>query len=123
MKQSMMQLYVRRSDMAAELYKEAFGLDSVADFGRHDDGTYIHAQLNIGKQILFLSELTDYEPVAGNTMQICIEFGEGGEEAVHKAYNVLSDGAEIEHLPGPCDWNPLLFSLVDKFGVNWCVFV
>jgi len=40
----MVQLYVRRSDMAAELYKEAFGLDGVLDFGRHDDGTYIHAQ-------------------------------------------------------------------------------
>ena len=67
----MMQLYVRRSDMAAALYKEAFGLDSVADFGRHDDGTYIHAQFNIGEQVLFLSELTDCESVAGNTMQSC----------------------------------------------------
>ena len=119
----MVQLYIRRSDMAAELYKEAFGLDSVADFGRHDDGTYIHAQLNIGEQVLFLSELGDCEPVAGNTMQICIEFGEGGEEAVRKAFDVLSDGAKIEHPLGEPCWNPLLFSLIDKFGVNWCVYI
>jgi len=119
----MIQLYIRRSDMAAELYRQAFGLDSVADFGRHDDGTFIHAQLNIGEQILFLSELTDHEPVAGNTMQICIEFGEGGEEAVRKAYDVLCDGAKIEHPLGEPCWNPLLFSLIDKYGVNWCVYV
>ncbi|MCL2813283.1 MAG: VOC family protein [Oscillospiraceae bacterium] len=119
----MIQLYVRRSDTAAEFYKEAFGLDGVADFGRHDDGTYIHSQFNIGGQILFLSELTDCEPVAGNTIQICIEFGKNGEEAVRKAYDVLCDGAKIEHSLGPCEWNPLLFSLVDKFGVNWCVYL
>ena len=119
----MIQLYVRRSDMAAELYKEAFGLDSVADFGRHGDGTYMHAQFSICGQVFFLSELTGCEPVAGNTMQICIEFGKNGEEAVRKAYNVLSDGAKIEHPPGPCEWNPLLFSLIDKFDVNWCVYV
>ena len=119
----MIQLYVRRSDMAAELYKKAFGLDSVADFGRHDDGTYIHAQFNIGEQVLFLSELTDCEPVAGNTMQICIELGKNNEEAVRKAYDVLCDGAKIEHPLGPCEWNPLLFSLIDKFGVNWCIYV
>ena len=119
----MIQLYVHRSDMAAELYKEAFGLDSVADYGRHDDGTYMHAQFSIGGQVLFLSELADCEPVAGNTMQICIEFGKNGEEAVRKAYDVLRYGAKIDHPLEEPRWNPLLFSLVDKFGVNWCVYI
>jgi PhnB protein len=119
----MIQLYVRHSNTAAELYKEAFGLDSVADFGRHDDGTYKHAQFNIGSQVIFLSELTDGESVAGNTMQICVEFGENGEEAVRKAYNVLYEGAKIQHQLGEPCWNPLLFSLIDKFGVNWCVYL
>jgi len=119
----MIQLRVCRSDIAAELYKEAFGLDSIAGFGRYDDGTYKHAQLNIYGQVIFLSELTDSEPVAGTTMQICIELGKGREESVRNAYNILSDGAKIEHALGEPCWNPLLFSLVDKFGVNWCVYV
>ena len=25
--------------------------------------------------------------------------------------------------PGECPWSPCLFGLIDKFGVNWCVFV
>ena len=30
-------------------------------------------------------------------MQISIEFGKGREESVRNAYNVLSEGAKIEH--------------------------
>lgn len=56
-------------------------------------------------------------------MQLCLHFGEGNEEIVKNAYNVLKDGAEI-HVPlGECFFSPLMFGLIDKFGVNWCVFV
>ena len=119
----MIQLYVRHSDMAGEFYKEAFGLDGITEYGRHDDGTYIHAQFSIGGQVFFISELINTEPAVGNTMQICIEIGKNGEEAVRKAYDTLYNGAKIEHPLGPCEWNPLLFSLIDKFGINWCVYV
>ena len=64
------------------------------------------------------------ETVVGNTMQFCFHFGEGNEEMVKKAYEVLKDGAQIDT---PCgasfDWSPCGFSLIDKFGVNWIFFV
>ena len=46
------------------------------------------------------------------------------EKAVrNKSRIVLRDGATI-HVPmGSCDFSPCMFSLVDKFGVFWCVFV
>lgn len=39
------------------------------------------------------------------------------------AYEVLKDGATIQIPIGPCDYSPCMFSLVDKFGVYWCLFV
>jgi len=36
---------------------------------------------------------------------------------------VMVCSVQIEHPLGPCEWNPLLFSLIDKFGVNWCIYV
>jgi len=123
MERSMFQAYVRRSDVAAELYKEAFGLDEVADYGRHDDGTYMHAELDVFGQVLALSELPkDATPSAGNTMQLCLHLGGGKEDVVRKAYDVLQDGATIHYPLAPCDWSSLMFGLVDKHGVNWCVF-
>lgn len=62
-------------------------------------------------------------PFAGNTMQFCLHFGEGGEAHVERAYAVLREGAAI-HVPlGPCDYSPCMFSLTDRFGVCWCLFV
>lgn len=44
-------------------------------------------------------------------------------EDVRNAYEVLKDGAAIDAPVGPCDYSPCMFSLVDKFGVFWCLFV
>jgi PhnB protein len=56
-------------------------------------------------------------------MQFCFHFGEGKEEAVQKAYDLLKDGAEILYPLGPCFFSSYMFGLIDKFGVNWCIFV
>jgi len=52
---------------------------------------------------------------------------EGGEETVKRAHDVLIDGADLNnplhHPLGECFFSPLMFSLIDKFGVNWCMFV
>ena len=82
----------------------------------------MHSELNSHCQILAVSELTD-NLVIGNTMQFCFHLGEGCEEYVKNAYEVLKDGATIYVPIGPCDYSPCMFSLVDKFGVFWCLFV
>jgi len=122
MKRSMMQIYVKQSDKAVELYQKAFDADLEASYP-FEDGTYMHAELNIYGQILAVSETGDKETVTGNTMQFCLHFGEGKEALVRKAYDVLKDGAEIIYPLGKCDYSPLMADLTDKYGVRWCIFV
>ena len=116
----MMQVFVKGSAEAVELYKKAFNAEVCA----YSDGNggYMHAELNAYGQILAVSEIAE-DVIAGNTMMFCFHFGEGGEEKVRTAYEVLKQDA-ISCTPiGKCDYSPCQFVLTDKFGVYWCVFV
>ena len=123
MYRSMMQIYVKGSDKAVALYQKAFDAELVASYP-YDDGTYMHAEVNIYGQILAVSEANkDEERITGTTMQFCLDFGEDKKELVQKAYDVLKDGAEIIYPLSPCDYSVLMTDLIDKYGVRWCIFV
>lgn len=121
MKRSMMQMYVKGSAEAVELYQRAFDAEILGLYP-DENGGYMHSELNAYGQILAVSELKSGLS-AGNTMQFCFHFGEGGEEHVRHAYEVLKECACIDHPLGPCEYSPCMFSLTDKFGVCWCLFV
>ena len=55
MKRSLMQVYVRNSAEAVELYREAFGA-TVRDDWRNPDGSCAHTELDVGGQIIAVSE-------------------------------------------------------------------
>jgi PhnB protein len=121
----MMQIYVKNSNQAITLYQKAFNSEIKCNH-KNDDGTVGHAELNIYGQILAICEARDAETVTGNIMQFCLHFGEGKEEFVKKAYDVLKEDcmkltAPITS-PGECPWSSCLFGLIDKFGVNWCIY-
>jgi PhnB protein len=118
----MFQLYLKGCDEAIELYKEAFGVAVEAIHRDPESNAIMHAEIKaFGQYITFMEK--DSESVAGNTMQFCFQFGDGYEETVKRAYEVLKDGARIELPIGSCEWSPCIFSLIDKFGVNWLLFV
>ncbi len=121
MLRSMMQVYVKGSIEAVNIYQKAFNAEILCLYP-NDNGGYMHSELNAHGQIIAVSELTDNH-VSGNTMQFCFHFGDGGEEHVKNAYEVLKDRATICIPIGPCDYSPCMFSLIDKFGVYWCLFV
>ena len=79
------------------------------------------------KEEIFLCDAVERvlaeDVIAGNTMMFCFHFGAGGEENVRKAYEVLKEGARSHTPIGPCDYSPCQFTLTDRFGVCWCVFV
>ena len=123
MYRSMMQIYVKGSVAALELYQKAFDAELVTSYP-NADGTFMHAELNVYGQILAISEaLKNEERITGTTMQFCLHFGEGKEELVQKAYNTLKDGAKIIYPLSPCDYSTLMVDLIDKYGVRWCIFV
>jgi PhnB protein len=115
-----MQIYVKGSVEAVEFYQSAF--DAKLGFnGKNPEGKYLHAELDLFGQILAISE--GDENIVGNNMQFCLHFHNNEKDIVTKAFNVLKNGAmKIDQSPGPCIFSPHMASIIDKFGVYWCIF-
>lgn len=116
------QAYVRGSIEAAEVYCKAFGAEISFQI-KDDRGVYAHCELSVdGHRILALSEAPEecdtgiksgWQTMAFNAFEL------GSEEAVRRAYDVLSEGGTVIHLLGPCPWNECCADVIDKFGVFW----
>ncbi len=124
MKRSMMQVYVKGSKEAVGLYLKAFN----AELGynvKSPDGTFYHSELDIYGNILAVAEANDGadDRITGNTMQFSLHYGEGNEDKVKQAYDLLKEDGKIKFPLGPCDFSPLCADFIDKFGVRWCLFV
>lgn len=118
-----MQVYVKDSGRAVELYRKAFDAVLAVSYA-NPDGTFMHAELDVYGQTLAVSEAPGGEErVTGNTMQFCLHFGEGNEMQVVKAYETLKDGARALYPLSPCEYSPMMFDLIDKYGIRWCIFV
>ena len=124
MLRSMMQIYVNGSAAAVSLYIRAFNATLGYNVKSGDDSFY-HAELDICGHTVAVAESdnADYKRITGNTMQFCFHYGEGNEDKVKHAYEILKVDGEILIQLGPCEFSPLMTDLVDKFGVRWCLFV
>jgi len=123
----MMQAYVIRSDEAVALYQKAFNADLIRSY-QNEDGIFFHSELDIQGEILAVAERNleysiEGEPVTGNVMQFCLEYGEGNENMVRKAYDALKADAKILMPLAPCEYSSLMADLIDKYGIRWCLFV
>lgn len=124
MKRAMMQIYVKGSVEAVELYIKAF--NATLGFNvKRTDNTFYHSELDICGHVLAVSEANDTmdKSITGNTMQFCFHYGEGNEESVKQAYEILKEGSKILFPLGPSDFSSLCADFIDKFGVRWCLFV
>ncbi len=128
MKRSMMQAYVTKSDEAVALYQKAFNATLISSYP-NEDGTFYHAELDIEGEILAVSEknstyaIIGEEDITGNIMQFCLHYGEGNEDKVKNAYEVLKLDAKILMPLAPTEYSLLMTDLIDKYGIRWCIFV
>ena len=122
MKRTLMQIYVKDSIEAVEFYRRAFDAALVADH-KNESGTYYeHAELDVFGQILAVAEDLGDRP-NGNKMQFCLHFGNDEKDKVTRAYDILMENAEsIDHPLGYCSYSPHMASLIDKYGIYWCIF-
>lgn len=121
MKRTLMQVYVKGSAEAVAFYQKAFDAPLVVGY-QNEDGAYMHAELDVCGQIIAVSE-ADADLTIGNGMQFCLHFDKDEGEKVTRAYDVLAEGARKTYgPPAPCPFSPLMTSLIDKFGVFWCLF-
>ena len=120
MRRTLMQVYVRNSAAAVELYSEAFDA-VIGDDWRNPDGSCAHVELDVGGQIIAVSEAPG-DVMYGSSMQFCLHYEKNEADKVRMAYEILSKGANVVCALGPCAYSDCMFSLFDRFGVYWCVF-
>ena len=120
-------LYVKNSLEAVDSYKKAFNL-SLGFNVKHEDGSYLHAELlKDGQKIFAVSESSEEViPEAmlktqRPTMSYEIDFE--SEEEVKKAYCLLAEDGHVLRPLGPLPWSPCSADIVDKFGVCWYIFI
>ena len=124
---SMMQVYVKGSKEAVELYQKAFEAKLISEY-KNDDGSYYHSELDVYGQILSVAEartagsFADEERISGNTMQFCLHFRETETGLVKKAFAVLESGSRVLFPLGPCEYSGCMVDFIDRFGVRWCLF-
>jgi PhnB protein len=119
LKRSMLQVYVKGSVEAVELYQRAFDA-KLGLTGKNADGSFMHAELDVYGQTLAVSEADD--KTIGNNMQFCLHFHLRDKDKVTKAYEALKEDAIKAYPPDSCDWSPYVCGVIDKFGVNWCIY-
>jgi uncharacterized glyoxalase superfamily protein PhnB len=120
-------LYLVDSIEAVRFYCESFGM-TVGYNARHDDGSYLHAELlKDGASIFAVSE-SDDEASKGAmmrakqpTMSLGINLNDDGE--LRHAYDALKEDGHVLRPIGSLPWSPLSADVVDKFGVCWYLYV
>lgn len=124
MARSMFQVYVQGSKEAVDLYQKAFDAKILTEY-KNQDGSYMHVELDVFGQIVALAEALPEagERIAGTTMQLCFDLGKDNEESIIRAYGFLKEDAQISYPLGESLFSPMMFGLIDKYGVNWNLFV
>ncbi|HML22600.1 MAG TPA: VOC family protein [Aggregatilinea sp.] len=115
------QIYAKGSVEAVEFYQRAFG----AELGynvKHPDGTFLHAEIMVnGESFLAVGEAGDDFMTEVFPKYPAMSFGMvlDDEDAVRKAYEVLSEGAAVCTPLRVLPWSDCCADIVDRFGVYW----
>lgn len=121
------QVYVKNSFEAAEMYCNAFGAEITRAFINDTGTAYEHCELSVnGEGILALAEAKNpcdielvhkmkWETMTFNAFEI------GSEEAVYKAFDVLSNGGVVLEPIHALPWSKCCATIIDKFGVCWWI--
>jgi uncharacterized glyoxalase superfamily protein PhnB len=119
------QVYVKGSIEAAEMYCRAFGAEITFEI-KDDNGAYAHSELSVnGQFFMCVSEKGLFDEIGIEQSSLTMAFnvpGLGSEQAVRKAYDILSEGGRVLHL-GSRPWSDFCTDIVDKFGVFWWIAV
>lgn len=121
MKRSMLQVYVKRSDLAVALYQRAFDAPLVSAIRIRTARITTQSWMSMDRS--WPCPRRPRTAFTGNTMQFCLHFGEGNEALVQKACDDLLEGAHILRPLSPCEYSPLMADFIDRFGVRWCIFI
>jgi uncharacterized glyoxalase superfamily protein PhnB len=115
------QIYAKGSVEAVEFYQRAFGAE-LGYNAKNPDGTFLHAELvRDGQSFLAVGETGDNFIAEVFPKYPAMNFGVvlDNEEAVRRAYAVLSENAAVCTPLRVLPWSDCCADLVDRFGVYW----
>lgn len=119
------QVYVKNSIEAVEMYCKAFGAEVTFEMKNDANKAYEHCELSVnGEPFLAASEAETLYDISlihkekWQTMTFNV-FEMGSEEAVYRAFNVLSDGGVIIHPIKEVPWSKCCATVIDRYGVCW----
>ncbi len=121
------QVYVKNSLEAAQIYCRAFGAEIMREYLTPDGSAYEHCDLSVdGEGFLSLAEAKNpcdvefihrmkWETMTFNAFEM------GSEEAVRRAFEVLSEGGVVLEPIHQLPWSSCCATIIDKFGVCWWI--
>ena len=121
------QVYVHNSLEAAQTYCKAFGAELTLEMKTPAGDQYEHCVLSVdGEGILALAEARtnyDVEYIHREQLQTMTfnAFELGSEEAVKRAFNVLSEGGVVVDPLGSLPWSSCCATVIDRYGVCWWI--
>jgi PhnB protein len=120
-------LYIRNAAEAVAFYRDAFGM-TLGYNAKHDNGSYLHAELEKGGKSVFAVSESDNEPIrramlstGAPTMSLGVDLD--NDEELRHAYAALTQEGHVLRPLGELPWSPLSADVVDKFGVCWYLYV
>lgn len=120
-----------RCEEAMKLYEKAFGakIDFILRYSDADPRDWstpltdaqknwvYHAEMHIGGQRIFFSDIITFDLSKGTSLFLTITFEDA--ESVKKAYEILQEGSTIVVPLKSTTYSSCFVSLVDKFGFRW----
>lgn len=120
-------LYVQNSLEAADFYCAALNM-SIGYHAKHDDGTFLHAELEKdGHSIFAVSESSDASirkaMISARQPTISLGINLTNDEELYHAFSLLEKGGHVIRPIGSLPWSPSSADVVDKYGVCWYLYV
>ena len=91
--------------------------DAPAEYDRGEGEKVMHAMLKIGDGMIYASDYSKAEPMAGNS--IAVSFDTPDES--RRVFDALAEGGQVEMPLTATFWSPAFGSLTDRFGTRWMV--
>lgn len=112
-------LYEKAFNVKAQImrYKDA-PPDSEYQFSEGTDDYVMHAQLQLGNDVIMFCDQPPEQPIiTGTNMAISVAFDDVA--AANAAFDVLKEGGTVDMELQETFWSKYFGTLVDKFGICW----
>ncbi|MBN2005884.1 MAG: VOC family protein [Anaerolineae bacterium] len=115
-----MRLYEKAFDTKIDFmmrYSDADSRDWSTPLRDEQKNWVYHAEMHIGDQRIFFSDIVAFDVAKGTALSLAITFEDA--ESVKRAYAVLREGSTLIYPMKSTTYSSCIVALVDRFGIRW----